>query len=120
MAQQPRNSIGARLRRERDKRGWTQREVAEHMHMTTSSITQYETNHHRPPLDIMEALARLFEVPVEYLLRGDAPPPARKIEEARTPTELQVLSLFRRTPEAAHAGMLAVLKATLKYSGASR
>jgi transcriptional regulator with XRE-family HTH domain len=116
----PRNSMGWRLRAERLRRNMTQRELGESVGMTASVITQYERNHHEPTLRTMEAFARIFGVPVEFLMNGGNAPPTRKVQEARTPTELQVLTLFRRTPEEAHAGMLAVLRATIKYAGVGR
>ncbi|WP_040803128.1 helix-turn-helix domain-containing protein [Nocardia concava] len=57
-------SLGAYLKRERLRQGMTQRAVADALHMSTSGYEKIENGQRIPHQDTLNALARLFEIPM--------------------------------------------------------
>lgn len=64
-------NIHHELKRRRAKLGFTQEQVAERLHTTRQTISNYETGRSQPDLDTLVRLAGLYQVPVEALLYGD-------------------------------------------------
>ena len=52
----------------RQERGMTQQEVADRIGLTKVTISQYETGKRKPSFEMIEALADLFHVDMNYLL----------------------------------------------------
>ena len=48
--------------------GWTQKEVAEKLQTTNSAVCDWEKGRTQPDLEMLVALATLFNVSVDYLL----------------------------------------------------
>jgi transcriptional regulator with XRE-family HTH domain len=59
--------FGDRLRKIRKQHGLTQRELADIMGLSTSTITKYEINERYPELDVLIKLADYFRVSLDYL-----------------------------------------------------
>ena len=55
---------GTRLRRERERGGWTRAQLAEHLKVGESSIYGWEENGHKPKAETLQALCNLFGKPV--------------------------------------------------------
>lgn len=67
-------SIGERIRLQRTQKHKTQRDICDAIHIEQVTLSQYETNKRTPKLEILIALADLFDVSVDYLLgRIDTP-----------------------------------------------
>lgn len=67
-------SLGERLRRLREDRGWTQTEVADRLNVSSVTVNRYESGERNPGSDMLIALADLFRVSIDYLLgRSDVP-----------------------------------------------
>ena len=64
-------TLGALLKRQRDRHGWTQQEVVERARLDRSSsyISSLETGKTSPSIDELDALARLFGTTTLDLLR---------------------------------------------------
>lgn len=60
-------------------KGWTQREVAERLHISGSIISQIEKGFRRAYPKIMRQLAEVFEVEVSDLFEADGTP--KRLEE---------------------------------------
>ena len=60
--------IGERIRTLRKEAGLTQRELAELIDMSYSSIQAYEYNKKRPSVPVLCELAELFQVSTDYIL----------------------------------------------------
>ena len=58
----------SRLRQVREDRDYTQKEIAEYLNMHTTQYQRYERGESTVPADIIVALAKLYEVPSDYLL----------------------------------------------------
>ena len=54
----------------RTRRGMTQEQVAQQLHTTRQTVSNYETGRSQPDLDTLVRLAALYQVPVEELLYG--------------------------------------------------
>lgn len=61
------NMFGDRLKEIRKQHGLTQKELANIMGLSTSTITKYEINERYPELDILIKLADYFRVSLDYL-----------------------------------------------------
>ncbi|MDE7105581.1 MAG: helix-turn-helix domain-containing protein, partial [Anaeroplasmataceae bacterium] len=60
--------IGNNIKEQRVKLGYTQKEVAEKLFVTTQAVSRWENNETEPSVDTIKALADLFSVSVEVLL----------------------------------------------------
>ena len=60
--------IGARIKTMRLSRDMTQADLAKAIGQSASSITMYETGKREPDFETMEALADVFNVPLNYLM----------------------------------------------------
>lgn len=60
--------IGKQLRRLRKERFMIQEQLAAHLNMAKSTISQYENNINEPDLKTLVKLADIFEVSTDYLL----------------------------------------------------
>ena len=66
----------SRLRDLRDDRGWPQRAVASQLHISQRAYSYYESGNRAVPVDVLSALADIYEVSTDYLLeRTDDPTP---------------------------------------------
>ena len=57
-----------RLRDLREDRDLTQREVADYLHIKQNTYSQYENMQRQPPIDILIALAKFYNVSTDYIL----------------------------------------------------
>lgn len=65
------NVLGSRLRKAREKKGYSQRDVAKWLGITGSSLSNYERGDRDPDTTILVRLADLYEVTADYLLGRD-------------------------------------------------
>jgi len=63
--------FGERLKKEREKRGWSQHELAEKIHVSRQSVSKWETGKNYPSIEIIIHLSDLFDVTIDELLRSD-------------------------------------------------
>ena len=66
--------LGARIAALRRKAGWNQGELARLLGVSPSAIGMYEQGRREPSTDLLVALARTFNVTVDYLLTGHPAP----------------------------------------------
>lgn len=57
-----------RLRDLREDRDLTQKEMAEHLHISQNTYSQYETGQRQTPIDVLIRLADYYETSIDYLL----------------------------------------------------
>ena len=65
MKKTPRMGMGDRLRRERERRRWTQAELAERIGASVPSVQRWENGRAEPHADMLQALVALFGKPVD-------------------------------------------------------
>ena len=63
-------TLGSRLKALRQEKGLTQKEVAKLIGTTDVSIGRYEMDARVPKADILNSLAKLYDVEIDYLLTG--------------------------------------------------
>ncbi len=65
-----RKAFGKRLKELRKQKGWTQKELANKLDIRYSHLNKYENGIHAPPLEKLIQLADLFDVSLDYLVKG--------------------------------------------------
>lgn len=60
-----------KLKREREKRGWSQIYLAEKIHVSRQSVSKWETGKNYPSIEVIIDLSDLFGITVDELLRSD-------------------------------------------------
>jgi transcriptional regulator with XRE-family HTH domain len=63
--------FGERLKKEREKRGWSQTELAEKMHVSRQSVSKWETGKNYPSIEVIIRLSDLFGMTIDEMLRSD-------------------------------------------------
>ena len=70
-------SFGGWLKRRRGGEGWTQGQLAQQLHCSTSALRKFESEERRPSVDVVKQLAHIFHIPPEehksflYFARGN-------------------------------------------------
>lgn len=62
------SSFASRLRRLRERKGMTQKDIANHFQLGESTVSMYEQGKREPDFDLLERIADYFEVSTDYLL----------------------------------------------------
>ncbi|WP_066399893.1 helix-turn-helix domain-containing protein [Cytobacillus eiseniae] len=60
-----------RLKNEREKRGWSQTELAEKIHVSRQSVSKWETGKNYPSIEVIIGLSDLFGITIDEMLRSD-------------------------------------------------
>ncbi len=60
-----------RLKKEREKRGWSQTDLAEKIHVSRQSVSKWETGKNYPGIEVIIDLSDLFGITIDELLRSD-------------------------------------------------
>ncbi|TRZ40611.1 helix-turn-helix domain-containing protein [Niallia circulans] len=63
--------FGERLKQEREKKGWSQLELSEKIHVSRQSVSKWETGKNYPSIEIIIHLSDLFGVTIDEMLRSD-------------------------------------------------
>jgi predicted ATPase/DNA-binding XRE family transcriptional regulator len=58
-------SFGEWLKRRRGAEGWTQEQLAQQIHCSTSALRKFESEERRPSAEVVEQLANIFNIPRE-------------------------------------------------------
>lgn len=61
-------NLSKNLRKLRKKKGWSQTQLAEQIGSHLSHINRIETGKYNPSLDVVQKLASVFEVSIDYLI----------------------------------------------------
>lgn len=68
-------TLNDRIKKLRKKKGMTQLELAEKVHVTDKAVSKWETGEGNPEITILIELTKLFEVSLDYLLTGEEKEP---------------------------------------------
>ena len=60
--------IGSKLKDMRNKRGITQKMLAERINKSVSAISGYESNVQTPPTDVLISISQVLHVPITYFV----------------------------------------------------
>lgn len=88
--------IGEKLKIARQQKNLTREFVAAALEVNLSTVSRYETDKMKPPLDKLEALAKLYNVPLTYLVTDseDNESSMKQWISSLSPAELQALQKF--------------------------
>lgn len=64
-------NFSERLKMEREKRGWSQTDLAEKIHVSRQSVSKWETGKNYPSIEIIIELSDLFGITIDEMLRSD-------------------------------------------------
>jgi transcriptional regulator with XRE-family HTH domain len=60
-------TVGVHVKALREERGLSQRALAQHLHVSSSTIAKYEAGVHTPPLSVLVRLAAILDVSLDQL-----------------------------------------------------
>ena len=86
--------IGARIAALRRSRGMSQAELAQKLQVSPSAVGMYEQGRREPSAQTLLAIARVFDVSVDYIISGEVSAPERQSLEQML--RERVLSADRR------------------------
>ncbi|EEM49139.1 helix-turn-helix transcriptional regulator [Bacillus cereus] len=72
-----------RLKEEREKRNWSQHDLAEKIHVSRQSVSKWETGQNYPSIEIIIHLSDLFSITIDELLRSDEELTQKIIEDSK-------------------------------------
>ncbi|ASZ64820.1 helix-turn-helix domain-containing protein [Bacillus cereus] len=72
-----------RLKEEREKRNWSQHDLAEKLHVSRQSVSKWETGKNYPSIEIIIHLSDLFGITIDELLRSDEELTQKIIEDSK-------------------------------------
>lgn len=99
-------------------RGWSQQEVADRVGLNKMTISQYENGKRKPSFEMIEALAGIFHVDLNYLLgftdkiekpAGDETDPAVNKYLAVSLAEIDLIEAYRHAGPETQAAIRAIL-----------
>lgn len=99
-------------------RGWSQQDVADRTGLNKMTISQYENGKRRPSFEVIETLASIFHVDMNYLMgftdkiekpAGDQTDPAANKYLAVTLAEIDLIEAYRHAGPETQAAIRAIL-----------
>lgn len=97
----------------------SQAELAEKLHITQTSVSQWETGKSEPSIDVLTQMSEIFNVPVGYILGRENLNGDRSLQKEKAPAEADAedlgkltflerlaLTCFRHLPEEDRAEIL--------------
>lgn len=72
-----------RLKQEREKKGWSQTELAEKIHVSRQSVSKWETGKNYPSIEVIIDLSDLFGITIDELLRSDEELKEKVIQDSK-------------------------------------
>ena len=97
----------------------SQAELAEKLHITQTSVSQWETGKSEPSIDVLTQMSEIFNVPVGYILGREDLNGDRNLQKEKAPAEADAedlgkltflerlaLTCFRHLPEEDRAEIL--------------
>lgn len=104
----PPDALGERIRRLRQEKGWTQRELATHAGLKPAGLSKYELGIYQPSLATVKAIADALGTTADHLLGGSGP-------ETDADTRLKsLLSRLGELPAEPRHAIAEILDALLK------
>ena len=75
--------FGEKLKQEREKRGWSQTELSEKIHVSRQSVSKWETGKNYPSIEVIIDLSDLFDMTIDELLRSDEELTEKVIQDSK-------------------------------------
>lgn len=72
------NDIARNIKKLRQKRGLTQEELGEKLHVTRQAVSNWETGKNQPDVEMLKSMAEVLEADIKELLYGPTPDEKRR------------------------------------------
>src|SRR5699024_12252854 len=72
-----------KLKKEREKRGWSQDYLAEKIYVSRQSVSKWETGKNYPSIEVIIDLSDLFDITIDELLRSDEELKEKVIQDSK-------------------------------------
>ena len=105
-------ALGERIQELRKKEGLTQTELAKKVGVSHTQMARYEIKGVQPPADVLQRLANLFGVSIDFLVVGNADEKA--IESLKDAELVADFKKVAQLPEEERQTILKVVKAYLR------
>lgn len=76
-------TFSERLKKEREKRGWSQADLAEKIHVSRQSVSKWETGKNYPSIEVIIDLSDLFGITIDEMLRSDKALKEKVIQDSK-------------------------------------
>jgi transcriptional regulator with XRE-family HTH domain len=106
------SELGKRIQELRKQIGLTQAQLAAKIEISHTQLTRYESKNIQPPADVLQRLAGVFDVSIDYLVNGNK---SDKVEQTLKDAELiKQFKQLDQLPEDEKKSILKVLSALLR------
>ena len=93
------NTVGDRIRQQRQKLGYTQERLATEADMSKGFLSEVETGTRNPSAEYLLRIANALHLSLDYLMKGEeASPAASNQEKIRFPAALTNFALEKKLP----------------------
>ncbi len=109
-------TLGGRVRKLREDRGWTQEELAQAIAIEPATLSRYENAKKAFPLDVLRRIATSLRVPLGHLILDSAGGGTPKLADAANydrhadPRHIELLDVWRKIPAARRKLALRLLR----------
>ena len=106
------SELGKRIQELRKQSGLTQAQLASKIEISHTQLTRYESKNIQPPADVLQRMANIFDVSIDYIVSGNK---SDKVEQTLKDAEL--IKQFKRLdhmPEEEKKSILKVLSALIR------
>lgn len=86
--------FGERVKKEREKRGWSQVDLAEKIYVSRQSVSKWETGKNYPSIEVIIELSNLFDITIDELLRSDEDLTEKIIQDSKQVKFLDLKGYF--------------------------
>lgn len=86
--------FGEKLKHERNKRGWSQEELAEQLFVSRQSVSKWENGQNYPSIEVIIKISDLFGLTIDELLRSDEELTKKVIKDSKQLAYPKVKFLF--------------------------
>jgi transcriptional regulator with XRE-family HTH domain len=106
------SDLGKRIQELRKQIGLTQAQLASKIEISHTQLTRYESKNIQPPADVLQRLANIFDVSIDYLVNGSK---SDKVEQTLKDAELiKQFKQLDKMPEDEKKSILKVLNALIR------
>jgi len=104
--------LGERIQQLRKQSGLTQARLAAKIQISHTQLTRYESKNVQPPADVLQRLANVFDVSIDYLVNGNK---SDKVEQTLKDAELiKQFKQLDQLPDEEKKSILKVLTALIR------
>ena len=77
-----------KLKIEREKRGWSQEELAQKLYVSRQSVSKWENGKNYPNIEVIIELSNLFDITIDALLKNDEDLKEKIVQDSKKSTYL--------------------------------